>query len=37
MHPLAQLLLREFMDVFSNDLPLRLPHLRGIGHQVDLL
>jgi len=37
MHSLAQSLLKEFKDVFPNDLPLGLPPLRGIEHQIDLL
>jgi len=37
LHPLAQLFLKEFEDVFPNDLPLRLPPIRGIEHQIDLL
>jgi len=37
LYPHTQLLLREFEDVFSNDLPLRTPLFRGIKHQVDLL
>ena len=37
MHSLAQSLLREFVDVFPNDLPPRLPPLRRIEHQIDLL
>jgi len=37
LHPLAQSLLREFEDVFLNDLPLRLSPFRVIEHQMDLL
>jgi len=37
LHPFAQSLLREFEDVFPNDLPSELPPLRGIKHQIDLL
>jgi len=37
MHPLAQSLLKEFEDVFSNDLPSGLPTLRGIKDQIGLL
>jgi len=37
MHHITQSLLREFMDVFPNYLPLRLASLRGIKHQIDLL
>ena len=37
LHPLTQLLLREFDNVFPNDIPLGLPHLREIKHQIDLL
>jgi len=37
MHPLAQSLLKVFEDVFPNDLPLGLSHLRGIRHQTDAL
>jgi len=32
MHPLDQLLLREFVDAFLNDLPPVLSPLRGIEH-----
>jgi len=32
LHPLAQSLLREFDDIFSNDLPPGLPPVRGIEH-----
>ena len=37
IHPFAQSLLREFEDVFPNDLPQGLPPIRGIEHQIDLL
>jgi len=37
LHPLAQSLLREFEDVFPDDLPLGLPSIKGIEHQIDLL
>jgi len=37
LHLLAQSLLKEFEDVFHNDLPPRLPPIRGIEHQIDLL
>ena len=37
MHPLAQSLLREFGDIYPNNLPSELPHLRGIKHQINLL
>ena len=37
MHPLAQSLLREFVDIFSNYLPPWLFSLRGIEHQIGLL
>jgi hypothetical protein len=30
-------LLHEFKDVFSAKIPLRLPPLRGIEHQIDLI
>jgi hypothetical protein len=30
-------LLQEFKDVFSSEIPLGLPHLRGIEHQIDLI
>jgi len=36
-HPPAQSLSKEFEDMFSNDLPLRLPPLKGIEHQIDLV
>jgi len=36
IHPLAQSLLREFVNVFFNDLPIGLPLLRGIEYQIDL-
>jgi len=36
-HPLSQSLLKEFEDVFPNDLPLGLPPLRGAKHAIDLL
>ena len=32
LHPLAQSLLREFEDVFLNDLPLGLPPIKGLKH-----
>jgi len=37
MHPLAQSLLTEFVDVFPNDLPSGVSPLREIEHQIDLL
>jgi len=37
LHPLGQSLLREFKDVFPNNLPPRTPPIRGIEHQIDLL
>ena len=37
IHPLAQSPLKEFEDVFPNDLPPGLPPLRGIKHQIDFL
>jgi len=37
MRPLAQPLLREFMDVCPSDLPMGLPPLRGTKHQIDVL
>ena len=37
MHPLTQSLLREFKNVFPNDLLPRLPPLRGIEQQIDLV
>ena len=37
LHCLPQPLLKEFEDVFPNDLHLRQPPLRGIENQIDLL
>jgi len=37
LHPLAQSLLREFENVFPNDLPPGLLSLREIEHQIDIL
>ena len=37
LHPLAQSLPIEFGDVFPNDVPLRVPPLSEIEHQIDLL
>ena len=37
LHPLSQSLLREFEDVFPNDLPPGLPLIRVIEQQIDLL
>jgi len=37
LHPLAQSLLREFDDVVPNVLPLVLPSLRGVKHQIELV
>jgi len=37
MHPLPQSLLREFVDVFTNDLALGLPPSRGVEHKLDPL
>ena len=30
-------LLQEYEDVFPNDVPSGLPHIRGIGHQIDFV
>jgi hypothetical protein len=30
-------LLQEFKDIFPAKIPPRLPHLRGIEHQIDLI
>jgi hypothetical protein len=30
-------LLQEYDDVFSNDVPTRLPPIRGIEHQIDFV
>ena len=37
LHPLAQSLLRDFKDVFPNDLLPRLHPIREIEHQIDLV
>jgi len=37
LYPLAQSLLREFDDVYPNNLPLGLSPIRGIEHQIGLL
>jgi len=37
MHHFTQSLLKEFEDVFPNNLPPGLPPLRGITYQIDLL
>ena len=37
LHPLAQPLIHAFEDVFVADLPLGLPPIRGIEHQIHLL
>jgi len=37
LNPLDQSFLREFEEIFPNDLPLELPSLRVIEHQIDLL
>ena len=37
MHPLAQPLIHEFKHVFPADLPSKLPPVRGIEHQINLL
>jgi len=37
LHPLAQSLLKEFEDIFSNDQPLGPPPFIGIKYQIDLL
>jgi len=36
MPSVAISLLQEFKDVFPEDIPSRLPHLRGIKHHIDL-
>ena len=30
-------LLQEYEDVFPNDIPCGLPHIRGIEHQIDFV
>ena len=35
--PQVTFILQEFHDVFPEDLPSRLPPLRGIEHQIDLI
>ena len=30
-------LLQEYEDVFPNDIPSGLPHIRGIEHQIDFV
>ncbi|GKA45002.1 aspartyl protease_2 domain-containing protein [Tanacetum coccineum] len=37
VHPAIRPLLAEFKEVFPTDLPPRLPPLRGIEHQIDLI
>ncbi|GJU80002.1 retrovirus-related pol polyprotein from transposon 17.6 [Tanacetum coccineum] len=37
VHPAVRPLLAEFKEVFPTDLPPRLPPLRGIEHQIDLI
>ena len=37
LYPCAQSLLREFEDIFPNDLPPGLLPIRGIEHQINLL
>jgi len=37
LHHLAQSLLKDFEDVFLNDVSTRLPQLRGIEHQINVL
>lgn len=37
MHPSITKLLTEFQDVFPKELPVRLPPIRGIEHQIDLI
>ena len=34
--PHVQKLLKEFGDVFPKEVPIGLPHVRGIEHQIDL-
>lgn len=36
-HPQAVPILEEFQDVFPEELPIELPPLRGIQHQIDLV
>ena len=37
IHPKMHSLLRDFADVFPEELPSGLPPIRGIEHQIDLL
>jgi len=37
LHSLTQSFFREVKDMHSNSLPSRIPPLRGIEHQIDIL
>ena len=37
VHPKLKALLEEFLDVFPEEMPKKLPPIRGIEHQIDLI